>query len=175
MTENRRERRSPVGRTNWLAMSLAVIMVAAFMVWLGANSAPSTASVVEETEEEVATVVPATVEELDTSAEAYMGQVVRVAGVEVVSRLGARAFWIGLPSGTPFLAMMADDLAAAGVSVAPGDTLLVVGTVKARTDEILAAWDAAGVFEDEGQRMQAEFATVFIEVSSLERLGGAGE
>lgn len=173
MTENRLERRSPSGQVSRLWMATAFIIVAAFLVWLGANSAPSSVGVVEGTEEEESSVASVTLEEFATAAETYTGQVVRLAGAEVASPLGPRAFWISLPTGDPFLAMLDDGLAAAGVSVAHGEALVLVGTVKEMSEAILAAWDEAGFFEDEGQRMQAEFATMFIEVTTLERLGDA--
>jgi hypothetical protein len=56
---------------------------------------------------------------------------------------------------------VAPDPMATGTQV--GQRVTIVGPVLARTDSVLAAWEREGVITSEGQRMEMEFATTFIE------------
>ena len=57
------------------------------------------------------------------------------------------------------------------VTVEPGSTVNVIGTVTVMSDSILAAWDEAGAFANEGDRIVAEFAERFVELRLIEGYG----
>jgi hypothetical protein len=105
--------------------------------------------------------------QLQTGAAALKGQTVRVNGVTVVSTLGTQAFWISLPNKNPFLVMTNS-----ATTVKPQDMLDVVGTVTVMNDSILKAWVTSGAITD-NQKLEAEFATEFIQAQAMQPAGGA--
>jgi hypothetical protein len=60
------------------------------------------------------------------------------------------------------------------LSVEVGTPYTVVGTMYAMNDSVLNAWEASGAIADEGQRMQAEFATSFLEARSMRASSSGG-
>lgn len=168
MTQTSTERRGSPGRSsNWLWMVTSIAIVVGFMIWLGANSQPSEVVVVEEEAEE-AVAVPSeavTVELSDfaASVDDFVGQMVRLDGIQVASRLGNEAFWTAPPGGIPVLVKLSPALVADGFSVESGETLTVVGQVVAMSDSVLSAWEASGALQGEAQRAEASFATGYLE------------
>jgi hypothetical protein len=82
----------------WLWMILALVVVGGFLTWLGASSEPSTVPVMETAEEEpeLETDGDVVLVQRDTLAAGqarFMGQQVRVGGVEATGRLGRGIFW----------------------------------------------------------------------------------
>lgn len=158
-------------------MVLTFLLLGGFMYWLYSTAEPTQPAVVEEVEEPqdtfVGTTVPA--EELKTGAEAYEGQSVRLAGVEVSSTMGAQAFFVDLPASqnlpaTPFLVRA---LPGAGTRVANGSSVTVSGTLMAMTDSIVADWVEARIIS-ENDRLLVEFASHFIEADQVETTEAAG-
>ena len=113
----------------------------------------------------------AALSEFSTGTAAYVGQEVTLEGIEVVSLLGTQALWMNLDNGTPYLLHLTEMALADSVAVAQGDVVTVNGTVMEMSDSILDAWAAAGAFSQETDRIQAEFAVDFLEVTSIS--GGA--
>ena len=105
--------------------------------------------------------------QLQTGAAALKGQTVRVNGLNVVSKLGTKGFWVTLPNKNPFLIMTA-----AGATPNPGANIDVVGTVTVMNDSILTAWVSSGAITD-NQKLEAEFATEFIQAQAMQRVGGS--
>jgi hypothetical protein len=106
-------------------------------------------------------------EQLQTGAAALKGQKVRANDLTVVSTLGTKAFWFALPNKNPFLIMTNDS-----VTVKPQDHVDVVGTVTVMNDSILKSWVSSGAIT-ENQKLEAEFATEFIQADAVQPAGGA--
>jgi len=182
MTDNPNAQRNSAGQLTWLWMIMSLIVVSGFLFWLGANSRPSSVAVAEAVEtapEDVpvdvagAVVVPPA--DLATNPNQFYGQTVRLVDIQVASTLGSQAFWTSLPAGTntiPFLIRLDPTLVGQGVTVAGGETVTVVGRVLEMNMSVVEAWERDGVLADENQKMEAEFATAFLEVVRLERSGG---
>lgn len=153
-------------------MILAFVIMGGFLYWLNVRAAEERSlEVVEDTtaannDPSRPTTIPAADIQLDATP--YEGQVVRVAGLGVASRLGQQGFWLTLPNNNPFLVSLSEEASAAGAPPAAGDTVSVTGTVMAMNDSILNAWTQAGTI-GEGDRLAAEFATHFIEATNVER------
>ena len=100
--------------------------------------------------------------QLQTGAAALAGQTVRVNGLKVVSKLGAKGFWVELPNKNPFLVMTADN-----ATVNPQDMVDVVGSVVVMNDSILGEWVTSGAIS-ENQKLEAEFATEFLQAQVIQ-------
>lgn len=160
-------------------MLATFLLLGGFMYWLYVTAEP-TQPAMEEVDESgsgddyMGTTVAA--EELKTGADAYVGQVIRLQGLEISSTMGAQAFFLDLPASealpaTPFLVRMIPGLADS-VRVGMGETATVIGTVMLMTDSIVADWvDTGGIREND--RILVEFATHFIEADQVETTGPA--
>ncbi|MDX1390205.1 MAG: hypothetical protein R3344_13520 [Acidobacteriota bacterium] len=156
-------------------MILAFVVIGGFMFWLNAQAAEERAAraVVEDeptedvTDSGTPTVMPA---DIQMDASPYEGQEIRLGATNVASLLGTQGFWLEMPNGNPFLVSMSPELMAEGVSVAPGETALVEGTMLAMNDSTLTAWTDAGTI-GENDRIVVEFATHYIEATAV-RTGG---
>ena len=145
-------------------MILCFLTVGGFLYWLSRSAEPTeVAEVVEETGAALANVVA--LSEFSTGTAAYVGQEVTLEGIEVVSLLGTQALWMNLENGTPYLLHLTEMALADSVAVAQGDVVTVSGAVMEMSDSILDAWAAAGAFSQETDRIQAEFAVDFLEVT----------
>ncbi|HEX7050703.1 MAG TPA: hypothetical protein VF188_10910 [Longimicrobiales bacterium] len=175
MTETPNEVRKPAGRMNWLWITIAVVVVGGFLVWLGVNGTGSSAPTAEESSggemTDKAAAATITLADLAAGAATYVGQVVRLDSIEVTSLMGSQSFWTLLPDRTPYLVKLGPALVQSGTTVQRGDRVTVSGRVVEMTDSVIAAWEQQGAIQDEGQRAQAEFATTFIEAT--EAIGGS--
>ncbi|HEX7120567.1 MAG TPA: hypothetical protein VF212_17375 [Longimicrobiales bacterium] len=168
MTQKPTEHRSSSGLPTWLWMVATVVVVGAFMYWLAATSEPSAPQVVEESDEPAAGAVAAVrLDDLAAGLTNYLGTEVRLEAISVASRLGEQAFWTATSNGIPFLVRLTPSLVADSVSVASGETVTVVGRVVAMSDSVLAAWEQEGVIANDNQRLEAEFATGFVEATQV--------
>jgi len=157
-------------------MVLAFFVMAGFMYWLNGQAAAERAlEIVEDTTTADATagVADVALGDLELDPEPYVGTEVRFDGFGVASMLGEKGFWLGTPSGNPFLISMTDALLAEGVPVSPGDTITVSGTIVTMSDSILSAWEA-GEMINETDRIVAEFAIYFMEASAITVTGDGG-
>ena len=162
-------------------MLLTFLMLGGFMYWLYVTAeptAPAVAEVMEEPEDDYlgTTVTP---EDLKTGVDSYVGQEIRLRGVNVSQLLGAQAFFVDLPASealpaTPFLVRMSGDLAAGGMSVAMADETTLIGTLHTMSDSVVSDWSESGTLGD-NDRLLVEFATHFIEANEIEITGGAEE
>ena len=154
-------------------MILAFVLVGGFLYWLNITAEPTEVAI-EEAVRETASGASAilSVEDFLANPEGQIDAVVEVNGARIASRLGTQAFWIG-PDDAPYLVRMAPELVAAGGQVMVESVVTVVGTVFMMSDSVLTAWDAQGMFANEGDRIVAEFATSFLEARTVEAEGGA--
>lgn len=99
---------------------------------------------------------------------AFIGRRVVLHGVTLVSSLGKEAYWLDMAGNVPFLVKASPKLAASGgFSMKLGLRYDIEGRIVAMTDSVLSAWEKSGAIQDEGERMQAEFAASFMEVESI--------
>lgn len=96
----------------------------------------------------------------------YHGQQIELQNVAVVQHMGSSIVWVELPSGSPFLVKVSDQVAANGLP-APQSRVNVIGRVVEKTDSVLAQWEEAGVLASAGQRTQAEFGSSYIEATAI--------
>ena len=158
-------------------MVVTFALIAGFLYWLNLAARPTEVEVAEsgETETGVTTV---TLDAFMMNPAQYDGQEIRITETRVASPLGPQAFWAG-PDDNPFLVKLAPGLVEQGVVVEPGTAVTVIGTVSMMSDSVLTSWTDAGAFENEGDRIVAEFAERFVEIRLIEGYGveveGEGE
>lgn len=156
-------------------MILAFVAVIGFMYWLNITAQPTEVAVAEEGLEDDETAVTVSLGDFQMNPESYEGQSIRLNGVQVSSRLGGQAFWTTLPNEQPYLIHFGTDLVTEEFSVTQGDVVNLMGTVMMMSPEVLDAWQAGGAFTNDVQRIEAEFATSFVEASSVDiRLAPGG-
>jgi len=150
-------------------MVVTFVLIAGFLYWLNLAARPTEVEVAEsgDTETGVTTV---TLEAFLADPAQYDGQEIRITETRVASPLGSQAFWAG-PDDNPFLVKLAPGLLEQGVTVEPGTTVTVIGTVSMMSDSVLISWSDAGAFENEGDRIVAEFAERFMEIRLIEGYG----
>lgn len=164
----------PAGRRGsaqltWLWMILALGTVAAFLVWITAVSEPTPPVSLEEDQDTTeadaadAAVPPLALADLQSNPGQHTGVEYRIPRAEVVSQLSGQTYWIELPNGNPFL-IRADSAARGTVTMQAGSAYGLVGQIHLMNDSTLAAWEEAGVLENDDQRLQAEFAEAFMDV-----------
>ncbi len=153
-------------------MILCFLTVGGFLFWLSRTAEPTqVAQPVEEAGEALANVV--SLADFSTGTADYIGQEVTLEDIEVVQVLGTQALWTNLVGGTPYLLHLTETALADSVTIAQGDRVTVAGSVMAMSDSILNAWEAAGAFPQATDRIQAEFAEDFLEVTAVS--GGAAD
>ena len=147
-------------------MILCFLAIAGFLYWLSITAAPTEVVVEAEPEEEVAANVVAFAD-FSAGTTSYVGEEITLEAVSVSSRLGPHGAWTSLENGTPYLLHFTESALADSVEIVSGGSIHVTGTVMVMSDSILDAWEAAGGLPQAGDRIQAEFAMDFIEVTSV--------
>ena len=147
-------------------MILCFLAIGGFLYWLSITAETAEVVAVEEAVEELGGNVVAFAD-FSTGTGSYIGQEITLRGVAVASLLGPHCVWTSLEGGTPYLLHFAESALADSVNVVSGGSLSLIGTVMAMSDSILDAWEAVGAFPQENDRIQAEFAEDFIEVTSV--------
>jgi len=164
-----------------ILMFLSFAVIGYFLYWLQQQAAieRASAAVVEETSDTMAddpfaSATSVMAGDLVTGAGAgtYVGQVVRVSATAVAGTLGQQGFWLDVAQ-SPFLVSYSAELLADSVTVSPGSTVTVTGTVMAMTDSISGSWLQAGRI-GEGDQLAASFATHFIEAERIQTGPGGG-
>lgn len=151
-------------------MILTFVAIGGFMFWLSRTAEPTQVAVVEEGGSGTPAAGGGTLvgwNEFGANPQSYEGQTITLRPVRVASLLGQGAFWTQLPNETPFLIKLGATLVADGLVVASGDVGELTGTVHTMSDSVLNAWQDAGVFTDDVQRIEAEFATSFLEAEAF--------
>lgn len=165
------------GVPTWAIAAGAVVLVVAFLVWLGVTAEPTTVQVVEEGgEQDAATAqmqqIPAVpLLDLAENDDRYVGQEVRLANAPVDSRMGTQAFWLKMPNQGLYLVRSPQ----AAQSVQPGQRLAVAGTVREMGDSVVTAWLDEGAIEP-AQEIEARYATSYLDASFVRpATGGDGD
>lgn len=147
----------------------AVVLIGAFLAWLALVSEPTGVAVREAPAEDEETQFTVNAADFGMNPLAHAGEDVRLAAVTVVSRLGDQAFWVELPTQphpVPYLIRL-DTAVARLFAVQSGQSYNVTGRVYPMSDSVLTAWQEQGVLTDDMQRMEAEFASTFLEAHRL--------
>lgn len=151
-------------------MILSFVLIGGFMFWLSRTAEPTSVAVMEDGDSDAPTGAGGTLvgwSEFGVDPQSYAGQTITLRPVSVASLLGQGAFWTQLPNETPFLIKLGETLIAEGLVIAPGDAGELTGMVHTMSDSVLNAWQEAGVFTEEVQRIEAEFATSFLEADAF--------
>jgi len=153
-------------------MVFSFIILGGFLYWLNVTAKPTEVTIAEDTADEGsgASAILA-LDDFLANPEGQLEAVVEVTGARIASRLGQQAFWIG-PDDRPYLVKMSPAVVEAGTQVLVESVVNLTGTVFMMSDSVLTAWDGLGVFGNEGDRIVAEFATSFLEVTSISTMGG---
>lgn len=151
----------------------AVVVVALFVAWLSRTAEPSVTPLLvsgDTTEAPGGGGTVVTAADFEPNVDSYRGQAIELQDVPVVQHMGSSIVWIELPSGSPFLVKVSDEVAANGLP-SPQSRINVVGTVREKTDAVLQQWQDAGVLQGTGQRTQAEFGSSYIEATAIRPAG----
>lgn len=147
-------------------MILCFLAMGGFLYWLSITAEPTMIVVEEVSDTELGNAIAFA--DFSAATDSYMGEEISLEDIEVTSLLGPHCFWTSLADGTPYLLHFTEVVLGDSVSLAQGSSATITGTVMAMSDSILEVWEAAGAFpQGEPERMQAEFAESFIEVSSI--------
>jgi hypothetical protein len=161
-------RRGSGGQLTIVWMALAIVLVAGFLFWLAAASEPSNMVAIQEGRDDAAPTMTdaptrVAIDEFAAAPADYQNRNIELQNVTVASPIGQHAFWIDVGRGQPFLVRMTPEVVAEGRALRGGEVVTISGPVLARTDSVIAAWEQQGVITSEGQRMEVEFATTFLE------------
>jgi len=156
----------------WVWAVAALLVVGLFLVWLGVTSEPSAVAAPEPDTTEVAggpmlsgePIEPAA---LQSDAESLVGRQVEVP-LPVVSKLGGQLLWMELPDGGSYL-VKTD--AATAAQLQANTRVLVVGTVRMKTDSVLSEWQQAGLLASEGDVSAARFGRTYLDAVSIRPAG----
>ncbi len=167
--------KGPGGSLTWVWMILALVVVGGFLAWLGTTSEPTSVPVVEADSAAAGegggvafTEVPK--DSLRTNKARYLGQTIRVAAVQITGSLGPNIYWgeLGSQSSQVPILVRLDSTAAAATQVQPGASYTMTGTMEAMSDSVSGAWAEQGEFTGEGERVQADFADYYLQVSNIQ-------
>ncbi len=155
-------------------MLLSFVLLGGFLYWLNITAEPTQPPVIEEDDPTETTSGATTVDPnaLNQTPEQYVGQRIRLEGVEFASPVGTRAFFVNLTPQAPFLVAMDTVLVARGMAM-PSGTVTVAGVVHAMTDSIINQWVSEGAVT-EADRPVVEFATHFMLADQIDQAAAAG-
>ena len=152
-------------------MIVAFAIIGAFLYWLNVTAVGTAVAIVDAPEDDpYADALEVTMNVLQGDPLQFEGAMLRIAGVDVVSRVGEQAFWTELPNEQPFFVKLGPLVVADSITVAQGDVAqTLIGMVRTMSDSVLNSWEEEGAFEgSQTGRLEAEFAEVFLEVEHLE-------
>ena len=157
-----------------LLMIVSFLAMVGLLVWLGMTAEGTQPILIQETDliddSLAASSVFVSIEDMGTSASQYVGQVVRLTEVPVISSVGAEAFFVELGAGglqsKPFLMKMSPDFMAQGGLLPQGEVTTLIGTVYAMSDSVVSDWSASGAISA-SDRLTVEFAAHFIQVLTI--------
>ena len=173
-------RRGAADSVTLILMVVSFLAMVGLMYWLSQNAEPTQVEIIDDEPESRTPVVSASEFGIDPMAHTVSD--IRIPNLEVASRLGDMAFWVQIPVeapdgsilNQPYLVKMDSTVSATvEVRLRPGDRVTLEGVVFEMTDSILSDWEAAGAI-NQGNRIEAEFATDFLEAHVVEVSGQAG-
>jgi len=160
------------GKFDSIFMVAAVLTMGGFMYWLSVVAEPTaTASAVETTEVEVAAAPPAptvTAGAFSTTLGSYIGNPVRVEGVQVLVPLGRHVFLTEFENGTLYPIRLGLAAVAGGIVPEPGAYLTVTGSVGVMTDSVISAWTAEQIFDASTPGDLAFASPTFLQAETIE-------
>jgi hypothetical protein len=147
----------------WLAA--AVIVVIAFMYWLYAAS--SNTESVGAPADTLAVLLRVADTAFVSNPEQFSRQRILLAPVTVAERLGRATVTADLPGLAGYPMILDRPVLEAEITVAPGDSLAVAGSVYALTDSLLDVYVQRGLFDAENREKLTIHSTFFL-VDSLD-------
>lgn len=96
--------------------------------------------------------------DFSVATQVYMEQEITLRNVGVTAMIGERLFWTNIVNDELYLLFVSESAAADSVDVAGLPRVDITGSVMPLTDSLIDAWFEAGVFANENDRFQAEFA-----------------
>ncbi len=158
-----------------LAMPLMLVsfaVIAGFLYWLSIEAANATPVVVAEEEQETGVAGAQSMTTFSDGLEGFLGQEVSVRAVPVISGVGPNAFLTSLRDAneTAFLMHFGPGVLGEGAAYPVGGVVDVTGVVVTMSDSILNDWEAAGSFPGPADRLLAEFAETFLELSVMDEV-----
>lgn len=168
--------REPANQYTWAWGALALVLVAALIWWLAANTQTTDVQIAEgegEAEQELLDAVPVTIEEIAEEGPSLYGTRIILPTATVTSRTGNEAFWVAGPEGQDLFLLVRMDSAsvAEGFAVQSGDILGFTGYFDQMSDSVVDAWVEEGTLSPP-QRSEALFADRYLDAESIEP-GGA--
>lgn len=164
-------------RSGVILMILAFVTIGGFLYWLNVSAEPTSVAIEEarDTTSEDPMVPTVALNTFANNPMEYENERIRLRDLEVASTLGPEAFWFQLPSEDPYLVKLDSTLVAMGTQVSSGDVAQrIEGRVHAMSDSVLDAWEAQGAFTNETHRLEAEYATSFIQATVVQLGSGSG-
>lgn len=159
------------GQSNRVWIIVAVVMVVALLGWLATSS--RSGSGMEDAAVDVNAPEVVALDNIAQNGYLFIGETVKVEEVGVSSRLGDYAFWALTSQSMPFLVKLDREIVDGGFTFEDGDIVTMVGVLRKLTPEVLDGWEAEGVFQSSDDRMVAEFATEYFEVTEVSLVGSS--
>jgi len=157
------------GRRSAILMVIAFLGMGVFLFWLNVSSKTPEVAIIEMSATDSLAASAVTVQSAVLGADpmAQAGQLIRVEDVDVAGAIGSTAFWTQLEGrDDPFLVHMDSVVAADSIAVSPGDRVTLVGSIRAMSDSVADAWEAAGSIS-ENQKFEVTFASSYLEIMNL--------
>lgn len=166
-------------RSGLILMIAAFVVMGGFLYWLSVNAESATVAIEEsaaDTTEEDPMVPTVELSTFSANPGEYQDELIRLRNLRVASELGAEAFWFELASEDPYLVKLDSTLVAEGITVSSGDVARrIEGRVRVMSDSVLDAWEAGGAFTAETDRIEAQYATTFIEANVVDVESTSGD
>lgn len=163
-------------------MIVAIVATIALLVWLSFASRPAQGPAMAMDDTTGATMEAGPTAPTVTAAEfggniaAHANQDVNLAGVTVSNVVNEHLLWVDVPTAqgpSPFLVRVLPG--AAATPPAPQSTVDVEGTVLAKTDSVLNAWDQAGAIPAGNVRATLQTGSYFIEARAIRQAAGGSQ
>lgn len=165
------DQRSRLGAANLSIplMLLTFLVIGGFLWWLNMSAETASVTLREEPDDSTpqaatgAGGVAVTEEDLRTTPDRFVGQVVRIT-LPVAMAVGSQAFFLDVTD-APFLVKLSDALLQQGQAVPQGQ-VTVTGPMMVMTDSIRQDWLSRGIVPASDEIL-VEFATHFIEARAV--------
>ena len=137
-------------------MILCFLAMGGFLYWLSTYAPPESQDMLTGEDGEALNEVDFA--DFSLATQVYMEQEITLRNVGVTAMIGERLFWTNIVNDDLYLLFISESAAADSVDVAGLPRVDITGSVMPLTDSLIAAWFEAGVFANENDRYQAEFA-----------------
>lgn len=138
-------------------MILCFLSMGGFLYWLSTRSGPEGDAT---SDADGVALNEVDLQDFILGTQAYMGQEITLRGTPMHAVIGPRLFWTTLGSDQDlYMLFISESALADSVDVTALRRVDITGRVMVLSDSVINVWQEAGVFANEGERFQAEFAT----------------